>query len=69
MSFLDKIVYDKKKGNAYIVKRILPMDRVKIKNDGDLELLRQYYHVEYVMKFDNQYWFVNKIEDINYEEI
>lgn len=69
MSFLDKIVYDRKKGNAYIVKRTLPMDRVKIKNDGDLDLLRQFYHVEHVMKFDNHYWFVNKIEDIEYEEI
>ena len=69
MSFLDKIVYDRKKGTAYVVKRTLPMDRVKIKNDGDLDLLRQFYHVEQVMKFDNHYWFVNKIEDIEYEEI
>ena len=52
------------------VKRILPLNRVKIdKYENWATLLKQYYHVDTVLRTADQLWMCNKIENIDYVEI
>tara|TARA_Y100000592_G_scaffold52143_1_gene82452 strand:+ start:97 stop:330 length:234 start_codon:yes stop_codon:yes gene_type:complete len=52
------------------VKRILPISRVKIdKFENWAALLKQYYHVDTILRTNDQLWMCNKIENINYVEI
>ena len=50
------------------VKRILPEDKIKInKFENWASLLKQYYHVDTILRTNDQLWMCNKIETINYE--
>ena len=52
------------------VKRILPESKIKInKIENWASLLKQYYHVDTILRANGQLWLCNKIETINYEEI
>ena len=52
------------------VKRILPIDKVKINEFEDwASLLKQYYHVDTILRTADQLWMCNKIENIDYVEI
>ena len=52
------------------VKRVLPISRVKIdKYDNWASLLKEYYHVDTILRANGQLWLCNKIETINYEEL
>tara|TARA_Y100001963_G_scaffold119177_1_gene166179 strand:+ start:106 stop:339 length:234 start_codon:yes stop_codon:yes gene_type:complete len=51
------------------VKRILPLSRVKIdKYENWATLLKQYYHVDTILRTADQLWMCNKIENIDYVE-
>jgi hypothetical protein len=55
-------------GKMFQVKRVLPINRVKIDKFEDwASLLKQYYHVDTILRTNDQLWMCNKIETINYE--
>ena len=50
------------------VKRVLPISKVKINEFDDWSsLLKQYYHVDTILRTNDQLWMCNKIIDIDYE--
>ena len=52
------------------VKRILPESRVNInKFENWASLLKQYYHVDTILRANNQLWMCNEIQTIDYVEI
>jgi hypothetical protein len=52
------------------VKRVLPISKVKINEFDDwASLLKQYYHVDTILRTNEQLWMCNKIEYIDYVEI
>ena len=52
------------------VKRILPISRIKInKFDDWASLLKQYYHVDTILRANEQLWMCNEIQTIDYVEI
>jgi len=52
------------------VKRVLPINRVKInKYDNWASLLKEYYKVDTILRTNDQLWMCNKIENISYVEI
>tara|TARA_R100000657_G_C4583001_1_gene44511 strand:- start:106 stop:339 length:234 start_codon:yes stop_codon:yes gene_type:complete len=52
------------------VKRILPIDKVKIdKFENWATLLKQFYQVDTILRTNDQLWICNKIETIDYVEI
>tara|TARA_Y100001963_G_scaffold142961_1_gene213177 strand:- start:565 stop:786 length:222 start_codon:yes stop_codon:yes gene_type:complete len=49
------------------VKRVLPISRIKIdKFDNWSSLLKQYYHVDTILRTDSQLWMCNEIITIDY---
>ena len=57
-------------GKMFQVKRVLPINRVKIdKFENWASLLKQYYHVDTILRTNDQLWMCNKIETISYVEI
>jgi hypothetical protein len=52
------------------VKRVLPVSKVKINEfDNWATLLKTYYHVDTILRANDQLWMCNEIKTINYEEI
>ena len=52
------------------VKRILPESKIKINEFEDwVSLLKQYYHVDTILRANNQLWMCNEIKTIDYVEI
>ena len=49
------------------IKRILPISRVKIdKFENWASLLKQYYHVDTILRTNDQLWMCNEIKIVNY---
>ena len=56
-------------GRMFQVKRILPESKIKINEFEDwATLLKQYYHVDTILRANNQLWMCNEIKIINYVE-
>ena len=52
------------------VKRILPENSIKINKYEDwASLLKQYYHVDTILRANSQLWMCNEIKTVNYVEI
>ena len=52
------------------VKRIIPESRVNInKFENWASLLKQYYHVDTILRTNDQLWICNEIKNIEYVEI
>ena len=52
------------------VRRILPISRVKIDKFEDwASLLKQYYHVDTILRANGELWMCNEIKIIDYVEI
>ena len=52
------------------IKRILPESKIKINEFEDwVQLLKQYYHVDTILRANNQLWMCNEIKTVNYVEI
>ena len=52
------------------VKRILPENSIKInKYENWATLLKQYYHVDTILRANGELWMCNEIQTINYESI
>ena len=51
------------------IKRILPENKVKINEFEDwVLLLKQYYHVDTILRANGQLWMCNEIKTIDYVE-
>ena len=52
------------------IKRILPERKIKINEFDDwASLLKQYYHVDTILRANDQLWMCNEIKKIDYVEI
>ena len=52
------------------VKRILPASKIKIDIfENWASLLKQYYHVDTILRANDQLWMCNEIKTIDYVEI
>ena len=52
------------------VKRVLPINKIKINQFEDwATLLKHYYHVDTVLRTNDQLWMCNEIKIIDYVEI
>ena len=52
------------------VKRILPENSIKInKYENWASLLKEYYHVDTILRANNQLWMCNEIQTIDYVKI
>ena len=50
------------------VKRILPESKIKIDEFKDwVSLLKQYYHVDTILRANGQLWMCNEVQTIEYE--
>ena len=57
-------------GRMFQIKRILPESKIKINEFGDwASLLKEYYHVDTILRANNQLWMCNEIKTVNYVEI
>ena len=57
-------------GNLFEVIRKFPLNRINIeKFENGVSLLKKFYHVDTIFKAQGLFWFCNKIEDVEYEEI
>ena len=56
-------------GKMFQVKRVLPISKIKIdKFDDWASLLKQYYHVDTILRTPDQLWMCNKIKTVDYVE-
>ena len=54
-------------GKMFQVKRVLPINRVKIdKFENWASLLKQYYHVDTILRTNDQLWMCNEIKIVDY---
>ena len=51
------------------IKKILPESKINMNNEDWPSFLKEYYHVDTILKANGQLWLCNKIEDVNYVEI
>ena len=52
------------------IKRILPESKIKIDEYKDwASLLKQYYHVDTILRANEQLWLCNEIQTVSYVEI
>mgnify|MGYP001502666024 CR=1 FL=1 len=57
-------------GKLYQVIRKFPIERINLnKYEDSVSILKQYYHVDTILRAKNQLWFCNEIKTIEYEEI
>ena len=60
----------KVQNRMFQVKRILPESSIKINKYEDwASLLKQYYHVDTILRANGQLWMCNEIKTISYVEI
>ena len=55
-------------GKMFQVKRILPESKINMNNEDWPLFLKEYYHVDTILRANGQLWLCNKIEDIEYVE-
>ena len=57
-------------GRMFQIKRILPESKIKIDEFEDwASLLKQYYHVDTILRANGNLWMCNEIKTIDYVEI
>ena len=57
-------------GRMFQVKRILPEKRIKMDTfENWAFLLKQYYHVDTILRANEQLWMCNEIKTVDYVEI
>jgi hypothetical protein len=59
----------KLQNRMFQIKRILPESKIKINEFDDwVQLLKQYYHVDTILRANGQLWMCNEIQIIDYVE-
>tara|TARA_Y100001963_G_C6518280_1_gene325399 strand:- start:289 stop:519 length:231 start_codon:yes stop_codon:yes gene_type:complete len=56
-------------GKMFQVKRILPESKINMNNEDWPSFLKEYYHVDTILKANGQLWMCNEIKTIDYDEI
>ena len=58
-------------GRMFQVKRIFPESKIKIDKFEDewVSLLKQYYHVDTILRANGELWMCNEIKIVDYVEI
>ena len=57
-------------GRMFQVKRTLPISKIKInKFENWASLLKQYYHVDTILRTNEDLWMCNEIKIIDYVEV
>ena len=51
------------------VKRVLPESKINMNNEDWPSFLKEYYHVDTILRANGELWMCNKIETISYVEI
>ncbi len=60
----------KVQGRMFQVKRTIPINKIKIdKFENWASLLKQYYHVDTILRTNNELWICNEIKIVDYVEI
>ena len=55
-------------GKLFQVLRKFPENRINLQK-GSIEDLKSFFHCDTLFKAHGQFWVVNKIKDVSYEEI
>ena len=50
------------------VKRILPESKINMNNEDWPLFLKEYYHVDTILRANGELWMCNEIKEIEYEE-
>ena len=66
-NFRNKII--EVQGKMFQVKRTFPENRINLKVEDGVKILKQYYHCDTMFKADGHLWLCNEIKEISYEEI
>ena len=56
-------------GRMFQVKRKFPLERLNLNVNDWVSLLKQYYHVDTILRAHNHLWLCNEIKTVEYEEI
>ena len=56
-------------GKMFQVKRILPESKINMNNEDWPSFLKEYYHVDTILRANSQLWLCNEIKTIDYVEI
>jgi len=56
-------------GRMFQIKRILPESKINTNKEDWISFLKEYYHIDTVLKANGQLWLGNEIKIISYEEI
>ena len=51
------------------IKRILPENKINMNNEDWPSFLKEYYHVDTILRANGQLWMCNEVKVINYKEI
>ena len=51
------------------LKRVLPESKINTNNHDWVFFLKEYYHIDTVLRANGQLWLCNEIKDIDYVEI
>ena len=56
-------------GRMFQVKRKLPLNKLNLKVDNWINIMKQFYHVDSLFKAQGNLWLCNEIHTVEYEEI
>ena len=56
-------------GRMFQVKRKFPEQRINLKINNAVEILKMYYHCDTIFKSQGFLWLCNEIKEISYEEL
>ena len=50
------------------IKRVLPESKINMNNEDWPSFLKEYYHVDTILRANGELWMCNEIKEIEYEE-
>lgn len=56
-------------GKLFKVKRKFSQDRINLDVEDGIKILKEYYGVDTIFKYQDYLWLCNEIKDTDYEEI
>ena len=56
-------------GKMFQVKRILPESKINMNNEDWPSFLKEYYHVDTILRANSQLWLCNEIKNAEYVKI
>jgi len=56
-------------GRMFQIKKILPESKINTNKEDWINFLKEYYHIDTVLRANGQLWLCNEIKTIDYVEI